>query len=185
MIAPVLRIVQQELEEFFNAQYPNNAPEVMVDKLVTRDGKSTIPEEEDRVVITLLNAQEERNMQRSRTSDISTPYYFNLSLLFSIHEKEKDRDKGDYLQGLEYLDSILRYFQQTPVITPQNNQSLPNDIQYLQFEIMNESFRDSSYIWTMTGAKHAPCVMYMVRSLTVGNRLANRVSGLVGGVSVL
>lgn len=185
MIAPVLNLVQQEMEEFFHRQLTDNVPEVVLDKLVTRDGKSTVPEEENRVVITLLNAQEERNMQRSRTSELHQPYYLNLWLMFSIHEKEKDRDQGDYLRGLEYLDTVLRFFQQNPVFTPQNSQRLPEGIQHLQFELMNESLKDTSYVWTMTGAKHAPFVLYMVRSLTVGDRLANRVSGVLGGVSVL
>lgn len=185
MIAPVLHLIQQEVEEFFNARFSSDAPEVVLDKLVTRDGKSTVPEEENRVVITLLSTQEERNVQRSRTSDFTNPYYFNLTLMFSIHEKEKDRDKGDYLRGLEYLDTVLRFFQQNPVITPQSNQNLPSEIQHLQFEMMNETLKETSYVWTMTGAKHAPFVIYMVRSLTIGDRLANRVSGLMGGVSVL
>ncbi len=185
MITPVLELIRSELEAFFTPQFTDEAPEIVLDKLMTRSGKSTIPEDEDRVVITLLNLEEERNTNPGRTSDPGNAYCFNLCLLFSVYEREKERDKNDYIKCIKYLDLVLRYFQQNTVMTPQSQPQLPEGVQHLQFNLMNESLRETSYIWTMTGAKHAPSVMYQVRSVAVGDRLKNRISGVMGGVSIL
>jgi len=168
MISATLQLVKRELQEFFQSQFPSEAFAVLAGKLVNREGKSMHQKNIHQVVITLLNVQEERTMQQSRTSDQNQPYYLNLLLLFSVQVKESDTTEQDYLEGLAYLDAILKYFQQYPTFTAQSHPGLPNGIQHLQFNLSSEDLRENSYIWTMTGAKHVPSVLYQVRSVMVG-----------------
>ena len=178
MITPILRLLQSSLTEHLANQFAQNSFDsfsVVVDKLVNRDGKSTLDPRLNQVVITLLDIQEERTVQRSRTSQPSAPYHLNLMLLLSVHEREEQRDQQDYLKGMEYLDAVLGFFQQYPTFTPLTHPNLPTSVQYLQFELANENLRENSYIWTMTGAKHAPSVLYKVRSVSLGSApLVNR-----------
>ncbi|EAY29890.1 DUF4255 domain-containing protein [Microscilla marina] len=179
MITPILRLLQSTLTEHLSAQFARNsfdAFNVVVDKLVSRDGKSTLDPALNQVVITLLDIQEERTVQRSRTSHPGAPYHLNLTLLLSVHEKEEQRDQQDYLKGMEYLDAVLGFFQQYPTFTPLTHPNLPGSVEYLQFELANENLRENSYIWTMTGAKHAPSALYKVRSVSVGTKqMATRI----------
>ena len=177
MITPVLKLIKEELNAFITPQFPKHTPEVVVGKLTTSDGRSTVPKEVNRVVITLLNIQEERNVHQSRTSNPHGLYHFNLTLLFSTHEREQNQS-GDHLNSLQYLDAVMHFFQQNPVITPQQNPRLPAEVPHLHFHLISEGLRETSYIWTMTGAKHVPSVLFMVRSAVVGNNLVNNVSML-------
>ena len=170
MIYSILQLIQESLQDFLELQFPQKSYVVAVDKLVTREGKSTTNAQSGRIVITLLHAQEERTVQRSRTSDLTQPYHLNLLLLFSIHEKEQNASGNAYLEAMKYLDMVLGYFQQTPVFSNQTH-ALPPNIQHLHFELFNEDLRENSYIWTMTGAKHTTSVLYQVRSVTVGQTL--------------
>jgi hypothetical protein len=185
MIASVLKIIRDDLAEFLNNQFAQDQLKVVVDKLVLLNGKSTIAGTSNQVNITLLDIQQERDIQHSRTSDLSQPYYLNLLLLFSAYEKEEDRQTEGYLRTLEYLNAVIQFFQQYPVFTPQTHNELPEGIEYLKFDLTTEDLRENSFIWTMTGAKHAPSVLYKVRSLPIGDRLAQRVSRMINGVSVL
>lgn len=169
MITPILRLLQRSLSEHLTHQFSSDSFTVVVDKLVNSEGKSTLNPACHQVAITLLNIQEERTLQRGRTSNPGAPYHLNLMLLFSVHEKEQQRDQEDYLEAMEYLDSVLQFFQQHSTINAQSHPNLPEGIQYLQFELSSEDLRENSYIWTMTGAKHTPSVVYKVRSVTVGS----------------
>lgn len=180
MIYSILQLIQESLQGFLELQFPQKTYVVAVDKLVTREGKSTTDAQSGRVVITLLHTQEERTMQRSRTSDLTQPYHFNLLLLFSVHEKEQSASDSAYLEAMKYLDMVLGYFQQTPVFSPQTH-ALPPNIRHLHFELFNEDLRENSYIWTMTGAKHTPSVLYQVRSVRVGEALAHGFQSAVNG----
>ncbi len=181
MITTVLELIRDELKAFVVPQFPKDTPQVMLGRLPHQTDASATPQEINRVLISLIHIQEERNLSQSRTSNFNGPYHFNLTLLFSMHENEKNASKG-HLRSLQYLDAVLAFFQQNSTLTPQQNGGLPAEIPHLQFSLMNETLRDASYIWTMTGAKYVPSVLYMVRSAVVGNSLpaATRTSWPVG-----
>lgn len=180
MISSTLRLIKTELNEFLARQFPADAFTVQANKLVTQDGKSALNKDLHQVVITLLNVQEERTMQRSRTSDPQRPYYLNLLLLFSVHPKESETAEEDYLEGLSYLDAVLLFFQQQSVFTPQSHQNLPLGIHHLQFDLASEDLRETSYIWTITGAKYAPSVLYRVRSIGIGQPSSLSTASFIG-----
>ena len=180
MLTSTLTLLRDELKEFLTPRFSDNSFEVKVRKLVGSDGKVVPNKEQHEVALTLMNIQEERNMHHSRTSDPSQPYCLNLTLLFSIHEREGDAlSEEAHLEAMMLLDGVLQFFQQNSYFTAHSHPNLPEGIQHLQFMLASEELRESSYIWTMTGAKHAPSVLYRVRSVMVGNALVHSPPSMV------
>lgn len=182
MVTPTLTLLRDELQEFLRPQIASNSCEVKVCKLVSRDGKVSLSKDKHQVIITLMNIQEERNMHQSRTSNPGHPYCFNLTLLFSIYEKEEEvLSEEAYLEAMMLLDGVLQFFQQNSNFTTHSHPHLPDGIQHLQFELASEDLRENSYLWTMTGAKHTPSVLYKVRSVTVGHQIPQLTSTTLAG----
>ena len=171
MLTSTLTLLRDEIKEFLTPIFTKSSFEVKVRKLVGSDGKTAPNKEQHEVALTLMNIQEERNMHRSRTSDPGQPYCLNLMLLFSIHERAGDTlSEEAHLEAMMLLDGVLQFFQQNSHFTTHSHPNLPEGIQHLQFMLASEDLRENSYIWTMTGAKHTPSVLYRVRSVMVGQQ---------------
>jgi len=172
MLTSTLTLLRDELKEFLTPIFTKSSFGVKVCKLVDAHGKTVLNKDQPEVVITLMNIQEERNMHQSRTSNPGQPYCLNLMLLFSVHERadESVTSEEAHLETMMLLDGVLEFFQRHSTFNTQSHPHLPEGIQYLQFMLASEDLRENSYIWTMTGAKYVPSVLYRVRSVMVGQK---------------
>jgi len=179
MITSVLDIIRASLEESLKPRFPDIA--IQINKLVGLDGNPTVSSESNAVVMTLVHVKEEHVMRNGRTSDLNQPYYLSLFLLFSTYANEQNSRYDPYLKSLEYLDGVLNFFQQNTTFTSHTHSNLPHGVHHLEFRLANEELREMSYVWTMTGAKQAPSVLYMVRNAVVGQALPGSLSPTMGG----
>lgn len=162
MILSALDAVAQAMSEYFRSSYNDKAPEITISNLVNTEGKSAIDENTDQIVITLINIQEERNVNNGRTSNLTAPYHLNLYVLFTSFAGKESK----YTDSLRYISSVLSFFQHNHVLTHQNSR-LPSEINQLVFDFINHETQQVQYIFSMLGAKYAPSVIFKARLVPI------------------
>lgn len=91
---------------------------------------------------------------------INPPLYVNLHLSFMANFVEKN-----YPDGLAALSRIMDFFQQNPLFTHDNAQSLAPSIDRLSIEFESLGPVDVNYIMGMLGTNYLPSVFYKLRML--------------------
>lgn len=72
---------------------------------------------------------------------------------------------GNYPAGLGMISRVISFFQETPVITPQSDPRLPEEMDKLAIEFVNLDFAAANHVLTMSGVKAFPFVLYKLRRL--------------------
>ncbi|WP_299458852.1 DUF4255 domain-containing protein [uncultured Microscilla sp.] len=178
MILSTLDAVAQAMSEYFRSSYSDNAPEINISNLVNSDGKSAIDENTDQIVITLINIQEERNVNNGRTSNLSAPYFINLYLLITSFAGKESK----YTDSLRYISSVLSFFQHNHVLSHQNAK-LPDEISQLVFDFINHETQQVQYIFSMLGAKYSPSLIFKARLIPVEEKANMGSFPRIGGIN--
>ena len=133
---------------------------VVLSELVNLDG-SVAPQEDNKVLCTLINIEQERvNLgapQRDRVKQ-NPPINLNLYVLFSAYYQPKN-----YREAIQVLGHIIGFFQGKQVFTPQNTPGLHASCEKLTVEMANLDIKEHSHFWTALGARHLPSVLYKWR----------------------
>jgi len=163
MIGETLEQVTFALNDYLQSKFSQAGELAILSNITRADGTPAI-ENMDTVAVTLIHIQEERALQRANKFDTgSAPVFINLYVLFSAHYTET----GSYRQALDHLTGVIAFFQSNPVLTRQNIPTLPNRVEKLVPEFVNQEMQNAHFVWSMLGAKHAPSVMYKVRMIVV------------------
>lgn len=163
MIYFALKIIAESLNSYLKTKFALNKDKVVLSEIIDKDSNDAATDR-DKIALTLVNLQLEKNIQKTTYNNISNPpIHLNLFLLFSVYFGED----GSYEEALKELSSIISFFQSNHVFNHQNTPDLHNNIDKLVFEFMNHDMQNLSYIWGMLGGKYVPSVLYKVRMITI------------------
>jgi hypothetical protein len=167
MIHTVLEAIRNELDEFLKRRRHSepNKSHVMLSELVSIDG-GVHEEALDKVIITLINVEQERVALNARAFDGNTrknpPIGLNLVVLISANYKPEE-----YFGALQDLSSVIGFFQGKQLFTAQNTPGFPDRFFKMTVEMINLDMRELSNFWTAVGSKHLPSVIYKLRMISI------------------
>ncbi|GAB4396894.1 MAG: hypothetical protein OHK0053_12030 [Microscillaceae bacterium] len=168
MIYEALKTVQNSLNHYLRTRFALSKDKVQLSGIIDTEGASPT-EDRDKIAISLINLQQEKNIQRSPTAPgLRPPFHLNLFLLFSVYFGED----GSYEESLKELSAIISFFQANAVMNHQNTPELDAQIDKLVFEFVNQDMQSLNYIWGMLGGKYVPSALYKVRMITIDEGIA-------------
>jgi hypothetical protein len=177
MIYSVLNTVGEKLNFYLKNRFSLGEDKVLLSNIVNQDGSLAITES-DKVVITLVNIQEETISSRVNSNmDQMRPINLNLYIMCSAYFIDKN-----YPESLKFLSAVISFFQANCVFNHNNTPDLDINVEKLTFEIVNQDLQGQSHLWGTLGGKYLPSVLYKVRMVTIqeGNveNDYSRISGL-------
>jgi hypothetical protein len=163
MLHNVLPVLGHQLNEFLSSEYGLSEDRVVVSSLVDLRGNMS-SQIENRVVVTLLNIEEEksiRNGQLQSYSGMNPPVFINLYVLFSANFPDTN-----YLESLKFISSVISFFQGKNVFDKMNTPMLSDNVDKIVVEFINSDLQQLTNLWGMLGAKYIPSVVYKLKMLT-------------------
>lgn len=157
MLQPTLQFIRDSLDTYLRQKFGLAAQVVVVNHVLDANGE--IPaRNQNKVIISLLNVVKEQVMPRQQvTRDsydrVQVAHRYNLDLLITSHF-------DGYDTSLKFLDTVLLFFQQNPIIDNRAFPNLPSGIDKLVFEMENLSLMESQNLWSAMGAKYQPSVVF-------------------------
>ncbi|WP_028978424.1 DUF4255 domain-containing protein [Sporocytophaga myxococcoides] len=162
MIYSVLNIIGERLNFYLKNRFALGEDKVILSNIVNQDGSLAITES-DKVVITLVNIQEETVSSRLNSSvNMARPINLNIYVMCSAYFTDKN-----YPEALKFLSATLSFFQSNCVFTHSNTPDLNRNIEKLTFEIVNQDLQNQSHLWGTLGGKYLPSILYKVRMVTI------------------
>jgi len=177
MIYSVLNTIGEKLDFYLKNRFSLGEDKVILSNIVNQDGSLAITES-DKVVLTLVNIQEETVSSRTHSmTNINRPINLNLYVMCSAYFID-----NNYPEALKFLSAVISFFQANCVFTHNNTPDLDINIEKLTFEIVNQDLQAQSHLWGTLGGKYLPSVLYKVRMVTIQegnlNMEYSRISGL-------
>ncbi|MFZ2899284.1 MAG: DUF4255 domain-containing protein [Saprospiraceae bacterium] len=176
MIHDALRLIREELQDYINANQESGEPatEVVLRNIGMLDSDSA--DLDDRLVITLVNIEEERTLknipsfQKNNNSNTVTyqnaPVHLNLYVLFSANFVSGSEP---YEMALLRLSHVIRFFQMKNVFTIQTSTDNAflnsvfdpgrNQIKII-LNLYSMTFEQLNHLWGSLGGKQVPSAMY-------------------------
>jgi hypothetical protein len=162
MIHSALSSATEKLNEYLRNRFAQSEDKVIMSSIVNQDGTVAVTEN-DRIIMTLVNLQQEMITQRGINGDSGNrPINLNMFILFSAYFSE-----GNYIEALKFLSAIIGFFQANRVLNHQNTPDLDPGIEKLNFEIVNQDLQNQSHLWGVLGGKYLPSILYKVRMVTI------------------
>jgi hypothetical protein len=163
MIYSVLNSVCDSLNQYLRNRFALAEDKVILSSIVNQDGSVAVTES-DKLIITLVNIQQERISSRgpSSVNGVQAPVNINLFIMISAYFGE-----NNYPEALKFLSAILSFFQGSKVMTHYNTPDLDPLIDKLTFEIENQDLQSQSHLWGMLGGKYLPSILYKVRMVSI------------------
>ena len=158
-----------------------NQPRLVVGNIaLAAETTAPDPDVKNRAVLSLVNIEEDRiakqqeNYTKTNTSTIykNPPIYLNLYILFSVNRRKYD-------DSLDFLTSIIRFFQFQNVFTPITHPSLDSRIQKMMVDLHSMSFEQLNHLWSILGGKYYPSVLYKIRQVTLDENAIISESALI------
>ncbi|MBF0382487.1 MAG: DUF4255 domain-containing protein [Magnetococcales bacterium] len=183
-IRDVLELVRNELDSYLRNANMSNEEMVILANIVDHNN-AVFEETQGKVVMTLVNIEHDttvstynRNVpgKNGQYSIVAPPMYINLYVMFFANFANKI-----YVDGLEKISNIISFFQQNNYFTHDTLPDLNQNIEKLNFDIVNLQLTDLNYLMGLVGTKYLPTVLYKVRMIPfVGDSVKGHVSGVKG-----
>lgn len=158
MISSVIDSIVDRLEMYFDSVFGGSAPKVIASSLMNQNNEFIPETVEKQVIVTLVNIEEQSySTARDYTNK---PTHIVLTILISILAED------DYDESLQFLSAVIQFFQANSTLTQDNTPQLHEDIEKLDFGILNSDLRDIGGLWGALGAKYMPSVVYKVKYVT-------------------
>jgi hypothetical protein len=134
----------------------------------------------DKVVLTLVNLEEERSVRLQETvvRTATTARYKNAPLQLNLYVLVSVT-KDDYPDALVQLGHVVQFFQFQNVFTPLTHPGLQPRVERLVLELYTMNFEQVNHLWSTLGGKYLPCALYKVRQITVDEEAVTGESGLI------
>ncbi len=142
-------------------------------RLESGDTNLNIGELRTKVVLTLINIEEEKSLKNSphfrkenqTIRTFSPVLHLNLYLLFSCADET-------YLSALTKISRIIGFFQRQNTFTPANAAvAFPAGIEKLMLDLFTLNFEQMNHVWGCMGGKYHPSVLYKMRLLFIQESL--------------
>jgi Pvc16 N-terminal domain len=160
MIHEVLKFIDQNLNDFLKVHFDIQEQIAITNNILNTDGAAP-PNNQNKLVLTLLNISEENVARNSNVLDTHTIQQnkkqirtFHLLLSSSFN---------DYLEGLRFLDAAYSYFEANTIFNETTSKNFLQDIDNIQLYFQSTSFEELHFIWTTLGAKYQPSFVCKVR----------------------
>ena len=128
----------------------------------------------DKVIISLVNVEEEKTLKNSHIVKTTTlpngdvtvskqraPIYLNLYVLFAVNLRR-------YEDALDYLSRIIIFFQKQNVFEGQSYPELSAvNIERMVFDLYSLRFEELNQMWGVLGGKYVPSVLYRIRLIAL------------------
>lgn len=189
MIYQTLEILTTQINKHLRTK-TNDDSELILENIAKQDD-ATITKLKDRVVVTLLNMEEEstlKNIPNTSINDGKIIYKnnkinLNIYVLFASNRTAYDK-------ALISIHNIIAFFQSKKVFTQANtpitsSNSLINNLKEFKFtvELFTPSFEQLNYIWGTLGGKSVPSVVYRISSIEIVSNTINETGPLITNVS--
>ena len=175
MIEGTVSFIEESLNAYLQNKMNFKEERVISSNLVEQDGSVAI-RDDNRVVISLVDLDEEPSLKNANRMDISStgvkrsvlpPVNLNLYIMFSCFFTS-----DNYKVGLKYLSNIILFFQGRPLFTSQSYPQLSKyGIEKLSFEIYHPDYQARNNMWTILGIKYLPSIIYKVKMLSRSDQL--------------
>lgn len=175
MIYETLEILMEQITTYLGTK-PNDDSILLLENSAKIDD-ATISKIKDRVIVTLLNLEEETTLKNipntqfknGKTIYKNKPVNLNLYVLFAAN-------RTTYEKSLISISNIIAFFQSKKVFTQTNtpfssSNSAFDDLKEFKFvvDLYTPTFEQLNYIWGTLGGKSVPSVLYKVSILHIEN----------------
>ncbi|WMJ72674.1 DUF4255 domain-containing protein [Cytophagaceae bacterium ABcell3] len=188
MIFEVLEIVKTELDHYLFQDEAEGA--VILENIAGLDSEGA-SEIKDKVVLSLLNLQEEKTLKNftNNDSDGDKSTYrhpkVNLNLFFMVCA-----NRSTYKTALRNISKVVEFFQSKKVFTQANSVyerdgNLMEQILDFRFsvELFTPSFEELNYIWGMFGGKQIPAVFYKLSLIEIESPRISAEGDLISNIN--
>ena len=167
MIHEVIPLIAADLNDFLESRFDTDADPVILSNLVNQDGTLAI-KEENKVIVTLVNVERDGSNQMfgSGLARGDMPIHINLYVMFASYF-------ANYLESLKFLSGVIGFFQANP--------NYIHDGNTIRIELYNPDFKEVSNVWSATGAKYLPSVIFKFRTLNMDEDRINDEIPPIGG----
>lgn len=161
MINTIFTSIAEELNQHFSGKFGLSEDKVIVSAL-PESGSTPTPTNEDNLVVSLVNIEQERLSNKSMAGVDKKPVNLYLYMLFAAGFTE-----NNYEEALKLLSATIAFFQSKSVFTHNNTPTLPHAAEKLIFEMVNLNIQELSQLWGIQGGKYYPSVLYRARIITI------------------
>lgn len=169
MIHTALAYIKDRLNQHLRNEFPKSNVKVVLSNIVNADG-SVANNVDGNLVLFLIGLNEETSLKNTLNRSVSPghgtfaqkqpPLHLNLQIMFCAHFIE-----GNYIEGLTYLSSLIRFFQANKKIAPDPPKEKKDTIDRLTFELCKLDYSELSHLWSAIGSKLMPSLVYKVGML--------------------
>ena len=183
MIHQVLPAIVNELSEYLSSKFGIGDDQVVLGNIVNQDGSLAV--DGNKLVISLINiARDASKGNLQSVGDGGTPpVYVNLYVMFSAVYNQSNINSQDYLEALKIISGVISFFQAHNAFDPHNCADFPSDGTKVHFEIENVEFRELVNLWSLSGAKYVPSILYRIRSINMEEELITDEIPPIGGIN--
>lgn len=179
MIDIALALIRDSLNEHFRNEFSITENKVVLSNIIKSDG-SAAQNVDGKIVFFLISLDEEAALKNSlnRSSEqangsfaVKSPaMHLNMQLLFCANF-----DSAIYVEGLSYLSSLIRYFQNNKRIALDQSGGNGVSKNRLVFELCKLDYAGLSHLWSAIGSKLMPSVLYKVSLLVFDDAPVRRI----------
>lgn len=183
MIHQVLPAIVGELSEFLQSRLGISEDQIVLGSVVNQDGSVAV--EGNKLVVSLINIDRDGSKSFSNNlSNSNPPVYINLYLLFAATYSSSNINNRDYIEALKMISGVIGFFQGRNVFDHHMTPDWPSDANKVVMEIEDIEFRELVNMWSQTGAKYVPSVVYKLRSLNMDEDLITDDIPPVSGITL-
>ena len=180
MIHEAISLLRDELVAYLEAEhgYGNAGDIVLIENIALFESAGTGVNFDDKIVMSLVNIEEESTLKNSafvkqgigNTARYENPPVF-INLYLLITASNKSTAEKSYLNAIERLSLVIRFFQGKNTFTAGTSSSLSNaafasetykDLR-ITAELYTLTFEQINHLWGTLGGKQMPSAMYKLR----------------------
>jgi Pvc16 N-terminal domain len=183
MIHQVLPAIVRELTEYLEAKFGISDDQVVLGNVVNQDGSLAI--DGNKLVVSLINISRDGSLGSTKSfgGNDNPPVFVNLYVIFSAVYNQSNISGQDYLESLKMISGVISFFQGRNAFDGHTTPDFPADAHKIIAEIENIEFRELVNLWSLSGAKYVPSIVYRFRSLNMEEGLVTDIMPHVGTLS--
>lgn len=183
MIHQVLPAVVNEMRVYLESKFGLAEDQVVLGNIVNQDGSLAV--DGNKLVVTLINIAKDGSKGSVKTigGNDNPPVYINLYLMFSAVYNQSNINSQDYLEALKMISGVISFFQGRNSFEQADTPDFPVDAAKVLVEMENIEFRELVNLWSLSGAKYVPSIVYRLRSLNMEEDLVTDELPPVGGLN--
>ncbi|MEM0997913.1 MAG: DUF4255 domain-containing protein [Bacteroidota bacterium] len=183
MIHQVLPAIVNELIDYLDSKFGISDDQIVLGNIVNQDGSLAV--DGNKLVVSLVNIARDGakgNLRQVGSTD-TPPVYINLYVMFSAVYNQSNINSQDYLEALKLISGVISFFQANNVFDSHNSSDFPADGARCHVEIENVEFRELVNLWSLSGAKYVPSILYRMRSINMEEDLVTDEIPPIAGIN--